>query len=369
MERTDCSKGTVLLVDDDSTNLGVLSNCLEVEGFEILVSQDGESACQQAETEQPDIILLDVVMPGIDGFETCRRLKEHAATTEIPVIFMTALAETAHTVTGFEVGGVDYITKPLRHAEVLARVKAHLTIRRQQQQLHALNASKDKFFSIVAHDLKNPFNGFLAFVDLLEENIHTWNKDRIIELTAMLRTSAEHLSALLDNLLTWSRVQRGMLEYHPEHCDLSMVAAQNIALFTPNAEQKQISISPLIQEQTIVLADVNMLDTVMRNLLSNALKFTHAGGTVEVSARHDLHGVEISVSDTGTGIAEEHIPKLFRIDAKNKHLGTAREKGTGLGLLLCQEFVKQHGGSIRVVSEVGKGSTFSFTLPKELIKD
>ncbi len=248
--------------------------------------------------------------------------------------------------------------------DISARTQAEEALKESEQQLRVLNANKDTFFSIIAHDVKNPCIGFLSFTDLLEESVHTWNKDRMIELIALLRTSAEHLSALLDNLLTLSRIQRGMIEHHAQPLDLHLTVARNIALFRPNAEHKQISLSNSIPQHTMASADVNMLDTVLRNLLSNALKFTPTGGTVDVSARYAQQYVEVSVSDTGLGIAEEHLPKLFRIDARYKRLGTAREKGAGLGLILCQEFVEKNGGKIWVESEVGKGTTFTFSLPK-----
>ena len=364
--------GIILIVDDDPTNVHVLVDVLSNEGFQVSVAMSGDEALVQVERVNPDIILLDIIMPGIDGFETCRRLKANPATSDIPVIFMTALADTANTVTGFEVGGVDYITKPVQHEEVLARMNTQLTIRKQQRriqrqnaQLKELNASKDKFFSIISHDLRNPFSGFLSCIHLLEEGVDAWEPDQITEITALLRTSAEHLSALLENLLTWSRVQQGLIDYHVERCDLHLFAVRNIKLFTPNADHKQISLTHSIPEQTCVSADLNMVDTIMRNLLSNALKFTSSGGTVHLSARRNQQHVEVSVSDTGIGIAAQHLSKLFRIDAKYKRPGTAQEKGTGLGLILCREFVEHHGGRMWVESDVKKGSTFKFTLPHE----
>ena len=363
MENKKTSKGNILIVDDTLKNLRLLDTLLTNAGYLVRPASDARMGFSTAQKKLPDLILLDVRMPGMDGYEVCEALKADERTRDIPVIFISALNETVDKLKGFAVGGVDYITKPFQEQEVLARVKAHVTIRRQQQQLYALNASKDTFFSIIAHDLKNPFSGFLSFVDLMEHSVATWDKDQIIELTDLLRTSANHLSALLDNLLTWSRIQRGMIDYRPGLCDLHVAAARNIILFTPNAEHKQIVLSNSIPEQMIVSADVAMLDTVMRNLLSNALKFTPAGGTVDVAARRDQQSIEVSVSDTGVGIAEEHWPKLFRIDVRYKRLGTAREKGTGLGLSLCKEFVEQHGGSLWVESREGAGSVFYFTLP------
>ena len=248
--------GTILIVDDNPTNLGVLFNALSHANFKVLVAEDGERALAQLERTNPDIILLDVLMPGIDGFETCRRLKTSEIGAEIPIIFMTALSDTVDKIKGFEAGGVDYITKPLQHEEVLARVKAHLMIRQLQQQLEernellheknreleALNGSKDKFFSIIAHDLRSPFTGFLGLTQFIVENIDDWGKDKIKDITEKLHEAAENLYALLGNLLTWSRIQRGMVEHAPAAFDVADVVSRNLLLFTSNAKQKQITL-------------------------------------------------------------------------------------------------------------------------------
>jgi signal transduction histidine kinase len=274
---------------------------------------------------------------------------------------------------------VDYITKPFQYEEVVARVNAHLTIRRQQQQLQeqtalleeknaqlkALNASKDKFFSIIAHDLKSPFAGLVVVANLIKENIGRWNTDEFTRSIDQLQESIDNLYAFIENLLTWSRFQQGMMGYHPQIVNFQYIIARNVALLIYNAHQKQITIRNSIQDQVPVYTDVEMIDIVIRNLLSNAIKFTKAGGTVEISATQDGDIVKIAISDTGIGIPEESLPDLFRIDAKTRQVGTAGEQGTGLGLILCKEFVEKHVGKIWVESEVGRGSTFWFTLPKK----
>jgi two-component system sensor histidine kinase/response regulator len=327
--------GTILIVDDNPTNLGVLFSSLTQVGFKVLVAEDGEKALAQVERTQPHVILLDILMPGIDGFETCHRLKRLEASAEIPVIFMTALSDTVDKIKGFEAGGVDYITKPFQQEEVLARVKAHLTIRQLQQQLQqqndllarqnellaekntqleALNVSKDKFFSIIAHDLRSPFTGFLGLTQFIVENIEEWEREKIKDITTKLHESAENLYALLGNLLTWSRIQRGIIEYEPQPFNLTTIVARNIELFTRNARQKQITLTQDLAAHLAVYADVQMIDTVVRNLLSNALKFTQPGGAITVSAIVRETDVQISVSDTGIGIPDKQIPNLFRID-------------------------------------------------------
>jgi two-component system sensor histidine kinase/response regulator len=364
------NKATILLVDDSPTNLHVLLDYLKDTGFETLIAQSGESALRQLKYAQPDIILMDVMMPGIDGFETCRRLKENESSRGIPVIFMTALSDTVDKVRGFEVGGVDYITKPLQHEEVLARVNAHLTIRNLQKQLQEknkqlseLNASKDKFFSIIAHDLRNPFAGLLGFTRMVAEGFDDWSKDEIQDILGELQKSAENLYELLENLLSWSRLQRGVMEYTPELGNVDQIVRHNIDLFTPIAEQKQITLRNSVDQTIMVFADIKMFDTVIRNLVSNALKFTENEGSIEISAMQDEKFVTVAVSDTGIGIPQEDLSKLFQIDVKYSQVGTAGEQGTGLGLVLCKDLIEKNGGEIEVESEVGKGTIFRFTRP------
>jgi signal transduction histidine kinase len=386
MNRNEIQEATIFVVEDDPTNLSVLFDYLTTMGFKVLAAQSGESALRKIAYARPDIILLDVILPGIDGFETCRRLKMDGATKDIPVIFITSLTEGVDKVRGFDVGGVDYITKPHHFGEMFARLNAHLIIRKQQkqlqeqntrlqeqntlveqqrEQLRELNRNKDKFFSIIAHDLKNPLIGFLSFVKLIEEDLENWNKDQIQKLLGQLRDSAENLSALIENLLTWSRIQRDMIDYLLQPIDLRLLIARNIEILTPNAEQKQVTFQNSLQEEISVDVDLHMLDTVVRNLLSNAIKFTEVGGTIKISATHDENTVNVAVSDTGIGIPEEKLSDLFRIDAKSQREGTAGEKGTGLGLILCKEFIEKHGGKIWAESKVGKGTTFTFTLPRK----
>jgi signal transduction histidine kinase len=244
-------------------------------------------------------------------------------------------------------------------------VIADITERKQiEEQLVELNACKDKFIEIISHDLRSPFTGIFILVEQIAQDVKSQKYDWLSSVIAQLQASMEKYQALLENLLTWAKVQQGIIEYFPLPVDLHLIFAKNIALFIPTAKQKQITLRSSIQERMVLYADINMLDTVVRNLLSNAIKFTEPSGTVEVSATPGESHVTVAVSDTGIGIHNEKLPKLFRIDAKYQRTGTAGEKGTGLGLILCKEFVEKHDGRIWVESEVGKGTTVRFTLPK-----
>ncbi|MDM8527725.1 hybrid sensor histidine kinase/response regulator [Anaerolineales bacterium HSG24] len=373
---------TILIIDDSPTNLGVLADYLEDYDFDILVAEDGESGLDKAQYALPDLILLDVMMPGMDGFEACHHLKADEKTKDIPVIFMTALAETEHKVKGFASGAVDYVTKPLHQEEVLARIHTHLKIsdltnnlQAANQELSKLNADKDKFMSIMAHDLKGPFLPLLGMSELLPKLIEMDAYDKVQEMSFGIHRAAQNVYNLLENLLQWSRLQMGRMDYKPEKVNLTEIVVRNIRLLEESAFYKEIILESHLQRPIYVFVDEYMLDTTVRNLMSNALKFTPSGGRVTVLThiienssplkkdRATRNFIELSIVDTGIGISEEDIEKLFRLDTHHTTIGTANEQGTGLGLIMCQEMVKQNGGNISVESKVGKGTTFKITIP------
>jgi signal transduction histidine kinase len=234
---------------------------------------------------------------------------------------------------------------------------------KQRDDLKELNAAKDKFFSIIAHDLKNPFSVLLSVTEALSESFKDLNEDEKNISIQRINKSANQLFSLLENLLQWSMSQTGRTKYVPEKMDLGTVVASNVSLLKMNAESKKVKLTSDIKEKTYVYADVDMIKTVVRNLLSNAIKFNKAGGKVKVTSRQKDSYLEVSVIDSGIGLSKEDLNKLFRIDVKNKSIGTSKEKGTGLGLILSKEYIEKNRGKILVESELGKGSTFTFTLP------
>jgi signal transduction histidine kinase/ligand-binding sensor domain-containing protein len=230
-------------------------------------------------------------------------------------------------------------------------------------ELNELNASKDKFFSIIAHDLKTPFNTIIGFSNILKEEIGSGEIRKLEESAEIINTSAVQTLRLLENLLEWANSQRGKINFNPLSFNLSQLIQEEFLMINDMASGKNIELRSLIPDSLTVLADKNMIRTVLRNLITNALKFTHKNGLVEVSSITSLKHLEIAVSDNGIGISQESIAKLFRIDSNLSTRGTENEKGTGLGLILCKEFVEKHGGTIWVESNEGEGSTFKFTLP------
>jgi signal transduction histidine kinase len=355
---------TILVVDDDPTNLDVLFTSLSSAGYRVLVANNGESALTQTEMAVPDIILLDIMMPGMDGFETCREFKKRPKTAEIPIIFITALSDVDSKVRGFEAGGVDYITKPIQEKELLSRIRIHLTLRYQKQELDRLVRDKDRFFSILAHDLKNPMVTFLTGTEMLAENVDL-GKNRVRELAGHLHQTAEGLYQLLENLLEWARLQTGGIEPKIGRCNVKTAVEKASDSLISSFTEKALTFEDHTDPGHVVTADRNMLQTVLRNLLSNAWKFTPRQGNVAVFSEPAEDGgkVRISVRDTGIGMTEEKIAALFRIDVKRRTAGTEGEAGTGLGLILTKELIERQGGTVGVESAPGEGTRFTVMLP------
>lgn len=390
----------VLIVDDMPENLQVLGNTLNAQGFRVAFATSGSQALSIAQSKSPDLILLDIQMPEMDGYETCQNLMNNPETKDIPVIFLTARNEIDDIVKGFEIGAVDYITKPFNQKELIARVTNHLELKHSrdlinnqnsellesqskiasdaqrilhlndelitnQIKLQESNAAKDKFFSIIAHDLKSPFSGLFGLSQLLVEQYQNLTEDDLKMMFENLYISSRKLYNLLENLLEWSRNQMGKTEYQPFNDSIGLLTNKTLSYFVETAKAKQITINNYINENVNALVDRNMFSTIIRNLISNAIKFTPNSGKIKLYTNdYDENYLQVTIEDTGVGIQEKNIEKLFKLDVKYSTSGTNDEHGTGLGLLLCKDFIEKHNGKIWVESEVGVGTKFHFTVPK-----
>jgi two-component system, sensor histidine kinase and response regulator len=266
-----------------------------------------------------------------------------------------------------EFDGVIYVAKDIRERKAAERkIQNYVSqLKESQSQLKELNASKDKFFSIIAHDLRNPFAGVLGYSEILANDAEKMSKEELVEFSSSLFSQAKTIFDLLENLLSWSRLQTGRMQVNPKNTRLSEKICDVIDLYESIAEKKNITLFCNREEAIEVFADKDMMYTVLRNLTSNALKFTQEGGRIEIKAielENDFF--EISVIDSGIGISEDNIKKLFIIDVQYSHKGTSDEEGTGLGLILCNELVRRNGGTIWVESILGRGTKFKFTIPK-----
>ncbi len=261
----------------------------------------------------------------------------------------------------FVLGGRQTILAAIRDITLSKQIE--LQIQSKNEELHRLNATKDKFFSIIAHDMRSPFNGILGFSTILVEQIQEKNYEGIDEYARIVQKSAERALSLLMNLLEWSRSQTGMVKFSPEHIEIGILIHEVSNLFVDMAQQKSIELLIELHSKVIAIGDKDMLSSILRNLISNAIKFTNPGGRIVISAERKPDEVLFSVSDNGVGMNKAILEKIFRIDSGFSTKGTNNEKGTGLGLILCKEFVEKHGGKIWVESELGAGSEFKFTLP------
>lgn len=356
------SEKLILLVDDAPENIEILNGLLQ--GVRKKVATSGERALELAVMQpKPDLILLDIIMPGLDGFAVCRILREKEETANIPIIFLTSKNSIDDVVKGFEMGGQDYVTKPFDANELVARINMQLELQWQQEELRLLNASKDKFFSIVAHDIKNPFTALKLSSGLVKWKYDSLPPEKLKHYFMEIANNIEKVVTISVNLLDWARAQSGKLEVNPEPVLVSEIIEENLGFVKTQAENKHIALINDSIEDFTLYVDRAQINTVLRNLLTNALKFTHEGGEVKLSCKADsTHGI-ISVIDSGVGMSEEVRKSIFRMDAKHSTLGTSGEVGTGLGLLLCKEFVEKNNGKIGVDSTINRGSTFWFSAP------
>jgi signal transduction histidine kinase len=353
----------ILIVDDIPTNIQVLGSVLRKAGYEVAFTDNGQDAINKTKANQYDLILLDIMMPNMDGFEVCSVLKNSPESKEVPVIFLTAKTDSDSLIKAFELGAVDYLTKPFKASELLARVKTHITLKYTTEELIKSNAVKDKLFSIIAHDLRGPVGNLGAALEVLVENLESFDKEALSEILTDLKNSASRTNELLQSLLKWARSQNNTIEFLPAPQNLNSLIKENSDLLQGTASQKQISIATQSDDNIWVIADVNMLKTILRNLLSNAIKFSRTNSEIIVTAKKTGSFAKISVKDFGVGIKPENIEKLLTTGEYFSTFGTANEKGTGLGINLCKDFIERNGGEISIQSAEGKGTEVNFTLP------
>ena len=363
---------TILIVDDVPRNIQIVANILNSKGYKLLFSQSAIKSIEIVKNKEIDLILLDVMMPEMNGYKVCEEIKKIPDKDDIPVIFLTAKNDIESVKKGFQCGGVDFIIKPFNNEELVARVDTHLKLRKaftviqkQNEELQELNQTKDKFFSIIAHDLRNPFNAIYMMTEVLRRRVDDLCSDEAQQMIDLLYLSTKEIYELLDNLLTWSRLQRYKLEYLPDDINIKKLIENNLALYENIAKSKHIDMNYEVDEKLEMETDRNMLNTIIRNLLTNAIKFTNENGQILVSVDENDEFVIFSVKDTGIGMSEEELEKILTRSKVVSKMGTADERGTGIGLFLCMEFVEMLKGKMWIESEKGKGSTFFFTIKKQ----
>ncbi len=371
---------TILIVDDMPANLDVVTSHLERQGYCAVVAQSGDEGIERAEFVQPDLILLDVMMPGPDGFETCRRLKANPRTRDIPVIFMTALSDTADKLTGFAAGAVDYVTKPLNGAEVLARIDTHLTLYALRQQLAGQNAllqqeiaaraetqaalqrsntELEQLAYVASHDMQEPLRMIASYLQLVAQRYHGRLDADADEFIGYAVDGAKRMQALINDLLAYSRVGTKARPFQPTATLSTLQTAMTQLRMAIEESGAQITHGVL----PTVMGDPTQLLQLFQNLLANAIKFRR---DVAVQVHVDAEAVEgawrFSVRDNGIGMESDYFERIFVL-FQRLH-GRSEYPGTGIGLALCKKIVERHGGSITVESQPGVGSTFRFTIAR-----
>ena len=365
------SEYKILIVDDVMSNVLLLRVLLTNEKFTIATANNGRQALEQVKKENPDLILLDVMMPDLSGFEVAQQLKANPDTAEIPIIFLTALNGTADIVKGFQVGGSDFISKPFNKEELIIRVTHQISlvaakrlILSKTEELQRTIAGRDKLYSVIAHDLRSPMGSIKMVLNMLILNLPAEKiGEGMYELLIMANQTTEDVFSLLDNLLKWTKSQIGKLNVVYQDVNLVELTDSVIDIFNMVAKLKKITIKETKSDKIMVNADINMLKTVVRNLLSNAIKFSKENSEVLVTIKEEDDMAVVSVQDYGCGISEEGQKKLLHTDTHFSTFGTNNEEGSGLGLLLCKDFVMKNGGKLWFTSKEKEGSTFSFSIP------
>lgn len=362
----------LLVVDDVQTNVLLLKALLGKEGYGILVANNGQEALEVIRNENPDLILLDVMMPGMDGFEVAERLKSEEFRCEIPIIFLTALDDTQSIVNGFKLGVGDFISKPFRKEELMVRIKHQLSlvaarriIEEKNEELRKTIAGRDKMYSVIAHDLRSPMASMKMLLNTIMMSVE---KDKIdpdiFDMLEMSNKTSEEVFSLLDNLLKWTKSQLGKLTVIPQKLDISGLADGVVEVMNSVAEVKHIKLICTDHESFFVYVDIEMIKSILRNLISNAVKFSNPDSEIKVGIKAEDGKVIVSVTDSGKGIKKEDQHKLLKDSTHFTTYGTNSEEGSGLGLLLCRDFARKNGGELWFESEENLGSVFSFSLPQ-----
>ena len=371
MSESETPKASILTVDDKPDNLRLIADLLQGRGYKIRPALSGEVAVKSAKTTLPDIVLMDVNMPEMDGYEACRKLKEIPGFEDIPVIYVSALSSIADKVNAFENGGVDYVTKPFNVEELEARIETHLNLTRLKKEavenykkLKDLEELRDRLVHMVAHDLRNPLSVITAALEFVKmDDLMPELEESCQKMVKAAAEQSELMNNMISDLLDVSRMEDSKLPLSKEVCDLGKVLAEACAGVASNER----NIIPQIQAgNSQANCDPKLIKRVIGNLLNNAVKYTPSGGDVHITVLDPVDGeIRLEVKDSGPGIPPEYHDRVFEKFVQVEGDETAKKvPSTGLGLSFCQMAVEAHGGKIGVESTPGEGATFWFTLPK-----
>lgn len=370
MPENSIKKPVICIADDQPDNLQVIVSILEgaSQEYNLVTVNNGKKLVEIVSKIKPDLIITDWEMPLMNGVEATQKIKNISGLADIPVIICTGIMTSPDNLqVALEAGASDFIRKPVEATELIARVRSmlklsesYLQIKKQKEELEILNLLKDRLLSLISYDVRAPLDSLKGMLYLFE-NEHLSEED-LRHIAIKLNGQGQNTSSFLDNLLKWAREQVNGIQPNIESINLSEIIQKNLALFTALGQEKSIKLSSRIPSEIHVLADQNMLHLVLRNLISNAIKFCHKNSEILIEVSVENQEVNISVKDSGVGISDEDLEKLFGMQHFSTE-GTDSEVGTGLGLLLCKAFIEKNNGNIYVESTKDRGSKFWFTLP------
>ncbi len=369
------SEFKLLVVDDVPTNVILLKALLSRQQYNVVTASSGPEALEIIQKDCPDLVLLDVMMPEMSGLEVCKHIRQDLNLNDLPVILLTALNNNEDIVEGFAAGANDFVSKPFNNEVLLMRIRFQLSvvastriILKQTEDLSNTISSRDKLYSVIAHDLRSPLGTIRMILNYVTPKVKELSQadDELKDMLETANSISEDAFTLFDNLLKWTKSQVGNINYIPQKVDVVEFVSSAIEIQSDIAKNKNITITTKYpQEKIELIVDIDMMKTVFRNLLSNAIKFCDSGSEIVVQMTDQPDKVTFDVIDQGCGMTQDKIDKIESGRVDFTTAGTKNESGSGLGLMLTREFIIRNGGQLKVTSEVGKGSTFSFDIPKK----
>ena len=388
----------ILIVDDIPENVEVMANMLKILGANLFFATSGSQALSIAAVKKPDLILLDIQMPGMDGYTVCKQIKLNQETKDTPIIFLTAKTEAEDLIMAFESGGVDYITKPFNIAELTVRVKTHLELKKTkdfiskqnqeiidiqqkiardaqrimimndelqetQAQLKSMNSAKDRLFNVISKDLKNPIQSLLFASETLSRHIDKLSAEELETQHKNIYQNVRYMSKQMDNLLHWAKLQLGGVSVYIENLDLVQLIEKNLKALSVEIEKKDLTIIKEYPDNFKALLDKNTMNTVIHNILDNAVLNSHQNGTIFIKAQDKANFTALSIIDNGVGMENDLLLNLFDSNYIFQHRNKCGQ-GIGLGLLISQELAKLNNCNILADSRIGEGSNFSIFFKK-----
>lgn len=353
----------ILIVDDEPANIFVLEGFLLANRFKVTTASSGLEALRLMKQELPDLIMLDIMMPGMSGIEVLQTIVNDSEVSDIPVLMVSAKSEAEDIEGALNIGAVDYIPKPFNDVELLARVRASLRLKKQKDALKEMIESKNNFIRIVSHDLRTPFSSISGFADILlnDEELKRKMTSEHKEFLQYIIETSHYLISYFNKLLNWSKYEAGKIELKIGIVKISKLIDTTQMIFQKNMEDKKIAFIRDVPEDIIINADDTYFNQVINNIVSNAIKYTPNGGQITLKAFKEADNTIIEIADSGEGISGQTPEQLFEKPYHRSTVGTMNEKGTGLGLFICKKIIDAHGFGITFRSMPGQGTTFVIT--------